>query len=66
MDDINILHLNKGNSHFRNKVNDLQITIDKLKPDIISLSKANLYNTDVISINQFPDYNFFYDNFGTP
>ena len=40
---IKFFHLNKGNSHFRNKVNQIQIEIDKFKPDIISLSEANIF-----------------------
>ena len=32
------------------------------KPDIISLSEANIFKNDTFFINQFPDYNFIFDN----
>ena len=60
---IKCLHFNKGNSHFKNKVNDIQILIDKFSPDIITISEANLYKTDLMSINQFSGFKFIYDNF---
>ena len=60
---LKLLHLNKGNSYFKNKINDIQITIDKFLPDIISISEANLFKNDNLSVNQFSGYNFIYDNF---
>ena len=38
---INIFHLNKGNSNFMNKLDDLLFLIDKYKPDIFSIQEAN-------------------------
>merc|ERR1712121_247296 len=43
---IKLFHFNKGNAHFRNKVDQIQIEINKFKPDIISLSEANIFKTD--------------------
>ena len=43
---IKLLHVNKGNSHFRNKINDIQIMLDQLNPDIISNSEANVFQSD--------------------
>ena len=60
---LKLLHYNKGNSHFRNKVDHLQVEISKYRPDIISLSEANIFKSDTFFINQFPEYNFVYDYF---
>ena len=38
---INILHWNKGCSHFHNKINDILTIIDRYRPNIMSLSEAN-------------------------
>ena len=43
---IKIMHWNKGNSLFSNKVDDLYFLIDKYKPHFISLSEANYNNMD--------------------
>ena len=43
---IKFFHFNKGNSYFRNKVDQIQVEIDKFRPDIISLSEANIYKND--------------------
>ena len=60
---LKFFHINKGNSHFKNKVNDIQIAIDKFLPDIISISEANILKNDTLSISQFSGYHFIYDNF---
>ena len=49
---------NKGNSHFENKISDIQNVISSQKPDILALSEANLKDNYKIYINQFPEYNF--------
>ena len=38
---ISIFHLNKGNSNFLTKIDDLLFIIDKYKPDIFSIQEAN-------------------------
>ena len=37
----NILHINKGNSNFENKLDDLYILLEIHKPDIVSIQEAN-------------------------
>ena len=59
---IKLYHINKGNSHFKNKINDIQMEIQTHNPDIISLSEANLELNDKWSTSQFPDYRFLYDS----
>ena len=39
---LNILHWNKGKSLFHNKLNDIDMVLDKFKPHIISLCEANI------------------------
>ena len=55
---VKLSHLNKGNSQFPNKINQLQNFIQNHNPDVLSISEANLKCDDVISVNQFPDYFF--------
>ena len=43
LNNIKIMHWNKGNSLFTNKL-DLYYLIDKNRPHIISLSEATFYN----------------------
>ena len=60
---LKLYHFNKGNSHFRNKIDQLQVEIQKYKPDVISLSEANIYKNDTLYINQFPDFDFVFDQY---
>ena len=62
---IKFLHFNKGNSYFKNKVNDIQISIDKFSPDIISISEANIFKTDTFLLINFQDIISFMIIFGT-
>ena len=39
-----------------------RISIQNLSLDIISISEAISFKTDILSINQFSGYNFIYDN----
>ena len=50
---LKILHWNKGNCLFKNKLDDLYFVLDKYKPHIVSLSEVNYENNDRILI---PDY----------
>lgn len=51
---IKFAHINKGNSNFVNKIDDIHHMIDKHKPLIMSISEANYDNLNKITIN---DYN---------
>ena len=50
---LKILHWNKGNSLFKNKINNIYFILDKYKPHIMSISEANYDNIDRTDI---PDY----------
>ena len=52
----NLVHVNKGNALFRNKIHDLQILIDEHDIDILHLAEANLSIDDLQSERQFPDF----------
>ena len=54
LNNIKIMHWNKGDSLFTNKLDDLYYSIDKNRPHIISLAEANYYNINDIAIK---DYN---------
>ena len=50
---ISIFHLNKGNSLFPNKTDDIYTILDKYRPKILSLSKANYDITTSIRIRDY-------------
>ena len=55
---INLVHVNKGNSNFENKVDDIYLLLDTFKPHILSIQEAN-YD---YSIGQtFKGYNIEYN-----
>ena len=47
---LKILHWNKGNCLFKNKLDDLYFVLDKYKPHIVSLSETKYDNNDRILI----------------
>ena len=49
-----IYHWNKGNSHFRRKIDDIYSILDNNKPDLLSLAESNYQFNDPIII---PEYN---------
>ena len=46
---ISITHWNEGNSHWINKLEEIQALIDELAPDLLYISEANFFK-------EFPDY----------
>ena len=48
-----LLHINKGNSNFHNKINDIYSIIDIHKPDILSIQEANYDLKNPISIKGY-------------
>ena len=48
-----LLHINKGNSNFHNKINDIYSIIDIHKPDILSIQEANYDLKNLISIRGY-------------
>ena len=36
-----MVHVNKGNSNFENRIDDIYIVLDKLQPHILSIQEAN-------------------------
>ena len=38
---IKMVHVNKGNSNFENKIDDIKVVLDNLKPHILSIQEAN-------------------------
>ena len=54
---INILHVNKGNSKFKNKLCDIDRIISKYSPDIIHIAEANLGSNYGNYIGKYSNYN---------
>ena len=54
---IKLLHVNKGNADLINKISELQIIIQKHKPDIMCISEANLKGSPKSFVNHFKGYN---------
>ena len=54
---IKFFHWNKGSSLFQNKVDHLKILIDKYKPNILSISKANYNIESIWNTYGLEDYN---------
>ena len=54
---LKLLHINKGNSNFKNKITDIQIIINKYNPDIFTIAEANLDKNYTDYVAQFSDYN---------
>ena len=48
-----IAHLNKGNSKFTNKIDDIHYILDKHKPLIFSISEANYCNINNTIIDRY-------------
>ena len=48
-----LLHWNKGNSDFHNKINDVLLTIDEHSPDLFSISEANYNFSNPIQIKGY-------------
>ena len=48
-----IIHWNKGNSNFSNKINEIYTILDQSKPDIFSLVEANYPFSDPIKIKDY-------------
>ena len=61
LNNLKVLHWNKDNSLFTNKLDDLFFLIDQFSPHIISLSEANYNKIDGNLIN---DYNIEYNDLG--
>ena len=55
---LKILHFNKGNSKFENKIDDILYVIGKHKPDIFSIQEANY---DITNHCNIPGYNIEYN-----
>ena len=53
-----ILLTNKGPAFFENKINDMSFIVDKYRPDIMCISKANINSKHMQFTHNFPDYNF--------
>ena len=51
---IKLVHINKGNSNFENKIDDINLLLDTFKPNILSIQEANF--DDSIGLN-FKGYN---------
>ena len=58
VNNIKLLHTNKGPAFFENKIDDMSFLIDQHKPDIMSISEANINRKNMTFRDQFPDYNF--------
>ena len=65
---LKLLHVNKGNVHFKNKLTEMRIIIDKFTPDIFSISEANVTKNYTNYTHEFNEYNFelnlMYNNIG--
>ena len=58
---LDIMHWNKGPAHLQNKSNDMNYILDRYKPDIFSLSEANLViSRDNGDIGYLSSYNYEY------
>ena len=55
---IKIMHLNKRNGYFKNRIPEMHLLLVQYKPDILALSEANIDNTYLDYIAQFSPYNF--------
>ena len=55
---LNLLQINKGNSNFQTKLNEINSTIQTYHPDIMCISEANLKQSNKSLVNKYPDYNF--------
>ena len=55
---INIVHFNKGNSKFENRLSDIDRVISKYKPDIIHIAEANMGSNFDSYIGKYSEYNF--------
>ena len=53
---IELGHWNKGNSLIQNKVNDINLLIDQNRPDIFSISEANLNFKKSNILNEFNNF----------
>ena len=54
---IKLLHLNKRNSNFKNRIAEMQLIITKYNPDIITIAEANIDQSYTDYISQFENYN---------
>ena len=53
---IKIIQINKGNSQFMNRVDQINHMISQHKPQIVIINKLNIENGDIISRNQFDNF----------
>ena len=54
---LNLLHLNKGNSNFENKMDEIKNVLQTHKPDIMTIAEANLNLSKCNILTNFPDHN---------
>ena len=50
---IKVIHWNKGNSNFHNKIDEIYTILDQNKPDIFSVVEANYSFSDKINIRHY-------------
>ena len=55
---LKIMHFNKGNAKFINKLSVIEEIIEKHSPDIFNIAEANIENDYQQYLNLFPDYYF--------
>ena len=53
--------MNKGNSDFSNRTDQIKLLITQHNPDIIIINELNIKQHDVVSRNQFQNYRMITD-----
>ena len=53
---IRIFHLNKGNSHLKNKIPEIESIISNYHPHVLGLSEGNFFENQELEAVQIKDY----------
>ena len=59
---LKILQLNKGNSKFKNRSDQINEILSEHKPHVFIINELNIKSNDNLSKNMFPNYNMEIDN----
>ena len=55
---LKICHINKQNSHLKNKIPEIRYILDEYSPDILCIAEANVKDDLNDYIHEFTDYSF--------
>ena len=53
---IKLAHWNLGSANLENKMSELEIAVQRVKPAVFGVSEANLHHSTDISLVQLPGY----------